>query len=238
MNPYVEVRAELRSLGAAFPVNELAYLALTAKIEGPVRDKLAARLNQRLRGRCYVAREWPIRTDLAILDCEEVEAHGKACPPRLVLEAKAMYSYDAIPTRTASTSFERHFLPQLTADLEKVLRVVSDRTQVCGLLLVTHPTAAIPRHLTGLVKYSGMINTRLRKLGPERLWREMRGHVVPELKKMGAVVEGSWDAGTAFGVPCTIGYWLVRSGVQHRGTAGRARSRAMLRRSRAGAAPG
>ena len=213
MRPSSHLRDELCSLGTAFTPNELAYLALTSKVEFALRDKLAVRLSRRLRGHFYVSREWPRRSDLAIFDCNSVQEHGVHSRPCLLLEAKAMYSFDAIPTRVESSSFERNYLPQLRTDLEKARQLGSHTAQVYGLLLVTHPTGPVPRHLAGIVKYSRMINSRHMKLGPTKLWKEVCAHIKPRLRTLGAVVQGSWDAGTAFDVPCTVGYWLIRSTV-------------------------
>src|SRR5438105_184489 len=80
--PRVDLIAGLRDAAASFDPGELAYLALTSKVEHAVRDRLAWALSKR--GHC-VAREWR-RTDLAVLD--------EAGDPRAALEAKATYTHD------------------------------------------------------------------------------------------------------------------------------------------------
>lgn len=69
-----------------FQTNELAYLSLTTKIELPFRDRLAYSLFKELDAKnIIVSREWK-RTDLALLQ------NGL---PSVLIELKAMYSFDA-----------------------------------------------------------------------------------------------------------------------------------------------
>ena len=77
----------LKEVESAFLQNELAYLALTQKVEHVFRDKLAFLLHQRLqtgKPSYVVCREWQ-RADLAILENQL---------PVLIVEAKAGYSFD------------------------------------------------------------------------------------------------------------------------------------------------
>lgn len=207
--PHRELQQQLERLGQAFSSNELAYLALTSKVEIPVRDRLAVRLHNALRNRYLVARECPERTDLAVFSRSEVGQHGSRAKPMLVLQAKAMYSYDAIPTRVETTSFQRHWLPQLERDLIAAAKRCSECGRVYGLLLATHPLGTVPRDVRGVVKYAGMINTRHSRYGGAELAKRMHKHVMPSLRKLGRVTRGSWKAGRAFDVPCEVVYWLV-----------------------------
>src|SRR5262245_42546723 len=116
--------------GIKFDVDELAYLALTSKIEFAFRDRLAFGLHQSLSSQGYtVAREWN-RVDLAILN-------GKY--PEALIEIKAMYSFDA-----ATGQYEK--LAQ--QDALKCRNKWSE-AQVFTLLLMTHPTAMPNAELRG-----------------------------------------------------------------------------------------
>jgi hypothetical protein len=76
---------EMKKIAISFNENELAYLALTSKIEFPIRDKLAYNLYKKLWGQgIIVAREWR-RSDLAFLDGGE---------PVFICELKAAYTFD------------------------------------------------------------------------------------------------------------------------------------------------
>ena len=80
-----EVAVWLEAAAASFAPGELAYLALTSKIERPLQDRLAWLLHTRLPD-LVVSREWRA-TDIAILS-------AGAESPLVLLEAKAMYSFD------------------------------------------------------------------------------------------------------------------------------------------------
>ncbi len=75
-------------MDARFGADELAFLALTSKVELPVRDRLAYALFERLPDR-LVAREWK-RVDLAVL------ARRPTPFPVMLLEAKALYTFDLV----------------------------------------------------------------------------------------------------------------------------------------------
>ena len=61
----------LQASAKSFAAGELAYLALTSKVELPIRDRLAWCLHTSLPNR-VVAREWK-RCDLAVLDDDGVK---------------------------------------------------------------------------------------------------------------------------------------------------------------------
>lgn len=76
----------LRTIGEDFQENELAYLALTGKVENPFRDRLAFKLHRNLSPEVVVAKEWR-RVDIAILRSEV---------PLALIELKAMYTFDPL----------------------------------------------------------------------------------------------------------------------------------------------
>lgn len=77
------LEAALEAVAAGFRPGELAYLALTSKPEGAIRDRLAWALYSS--GHC-AAREWRERCDLAVLN--------EAGDPLAVVEFKAIFTHD------------------------------------------------------------------------------------------------------------------------------------------------
>ena len=75
----------LERAAKTFAPGELAYLALTSKIDRPLQDRLAWSLRTQLPA-LVVSREWR-NTDIAVLS-----ADGRS--PMVLLEAKARYSFD------------------------------------------------------------------------------------------------------------------------------------------------
>src|SRR5690348_7326338 len=91
----------------AFALGELAYLALTSKIEHPIRDRMAFYLHSKFSGAgSIVAREWK-RVDLAV-----IASDGK---PSCLVELKACYTFDALEK-------EPWFLEPVSSDLVKIAR--------------------------------------------------------------------------------------------------------------------
>ena len=77
----------LADAGTSFEQGELAYLAVTSKVELPVRDRFAWELHRRLEDRSLlVAREWR-RADLAVV------REGDAL---VVIESTALYAFDVL----------------------------------------------------------------------------------------------------------------------------------------------
>lgn len=80
------LKAELEKIDNNFQEDELAYLALTRKIEPPIRNKLSFRLHQLLHPQnLLVSREWE-HLDIVVL---------KNRKPRAIIEIKAMFTFDA-----------------------------------------------------------------------------------------------------------------------------------------------
>ena len=81
------IKSELDQIDQSFDKNELAYLALTSKVELPIRDKLAFNLYKKFwPEEIVVMREW-LRTDLILL---------KDNIPIIICELKAGYTFDSI----------------------------------------------------------------------------------------------------------------------------------------------
>lgn len=191
-----ELAAVLAVIGAEFRPNELAYLAMTTKVEAAIRDRLAFRLHQDYEpSGCIVAREWN-RVDLAVLDPTGV--------PLALIELKAMYTFDAFGKL-------RHFTDATTADEIKAQRLAVAGTAVYSLLLATHLGGAVEARFLKPVKYSGGINRAITRLGDADVVRaQARGAVDKDLAARAVVARGDVQGGTAFGQTASVLYWLVR----------------------------
>ncbi|KKB79714.1 hypothetical protein VW35_04140 [Devosia soli] len=187
-----EIVRVLTGLTSSFEPNELAYLALTSKVEAPVRDRLAFTLHQSVGSDYLVAREWD-RVDLAILSRSQV--------PVALLELKAMYSFDDAMRYCLITAEDeaktRSFAPQASA--------------VYSLLLATHVSSQVPQGLRRVVKYDGHINRAARKVGdPELVRTALLARMDEALRERNLVASGNLAGGIAFELPVDVFYWLVR----------------------------
>lgn len=141
----------LKSAETHFSTNELAYLALTSKIELPFRDRLAFRLHKDLAAHpeIVVSREWK-RIDLAVL---------RGPHPEMLLELKAMYSFD-MQGKTAPIDYPK----LIRSDVDKLRRISasyrSEPPVIFTLLLATHPHSAPPASLDRVIKYASAIRSR------------------------------------------------------------------------------
>lgn len=144
--------------------DELAYLALTSKIELPVRDKIAWYLYNRLGNEYIVSREYPVgrkRIDIAILD--------KKGSPFIYIEFKAMYTFDCI--QTSRGRIPDNYQKALIKDIQKC-NANDDIIKTYAVLLATHPHKSIPREYTKTIKYAGSINKNLGKKDNIEIYEE------------------------------------------------------------------
>lgn len=175
--------------------NELAYLAMTSKIEFPFRDRLAHELYKKLGMEPQVAREWR-KTDIAIL--------GNGSPITLI-ELKAMFTAEL----TTDIGL-RDYVERVEKDLLKA-RSLTASGEVYAILLATHPTSRYPNHLKGVAKYYFGVNraftsnnedqSEIRAKADERLRRKIGDNRIADF--------GSLDGGKAFGVGVDVLYWLI-----------------------------
>lgn len=113
-NEIIKVISEIQ-----FAENELAYLALTSKIENPLRDKIAFALHNKLHNKYLICRECQVkegkknRTDLAIFERE-------SNTPRLLIEFKAR----SVP------GYQPSYTKKFISDLKKMACVADDTTEL------------------------------------------------------------------------------------------------------------
>lgn len=187
-----QIATALSRVGQTFAVNELAYLALTSKVEAPIRDKLAFGLHEQIGDQYLVAREWD-RVDLAVLSPDQT--------PLALLELKAMYSFDDAARYC-----------RITEEDEQKTRAFSPHSgAVYSLLLATHVGDAVPRSLRRIVKYDGDINRALRRHGGAGTVRDaLLERMDAALSGRNLVASGTMHGGTVHGLPVDVAYWLAR----------------------------
>jgi len=191
---------EMAALEETFYPDELAYLALTSKIELPVRDRLAYRLSRRF-PELLIAREW-YRCDLAILSEEAV--------PLLLLEAKALYTFDMVG-EPAGTWIAR-YPDKVKADIEKSIR--SARR--------TADSEIVPWCLWFIRRSLRQIDSarwRSTGRGSVKAFRELETaeaihetasqNLRTKLSSLGPITTGTIQGGTAYDVEVDVDYWVV-----------------------------
>ena len=182
-----------------FHTDELAYLALTQKVEQAFRDKLAYKLHRRFEGRgpeLLVCREWQ-RADLAL-----VTKDG----PRLLLEAKAGYTFD-IMMRNKGFDFAK----LCASDLRKAaaLAVKMNCTpEIYALAIATHPHAApAPEYRTAVKYYPGVRKYATAANNHDAVKAVMR-ETMTDFEEVHHLPVA---AGQAFGAKVSLFVWLYRA---------------------------
>ena len=185
----------LNALGRAYLPDELAYLALTQKVEHAFRDSLAFELHKRLDNRpdCLVCREW-YRTDLAVV---------RNAQPVLLLEAKAIYTFDILKDGA------QHPYPDLLRqDVEKSqawqVGGSNPSLEVLALLVATHPHDPPSAAYREAVKYYGGVV----KYATEGNTVAAASKKVQQRVDLPLLHHGEVHGGRAFGVGVSVAYWL------------------------------
>lgn len=170
----------------------LAWLGLTSKPELAVRDHLGWLLETSVAPVGQVAREWR-RTNLAVL------VDGK---PRLLIEGKAMYGFDAL-----SVTNRGKYVESIAADLRKASSLAPAATVIATLLLVC-PHRGWSTEATPVVAYAGP-NARFASDGEVNTASAI--DVMSEaLSDLGAVGVVDLGTGDAFDAPVSTTMFVIR----------------------------
>ena len=193
------IKESLTSVDREFRPNELAYLALTTKIENPIRDRWAFMLHQNANAsRLTVAREWR-RTDIAVLEGEV---------PKALIELKAMYTFDAALDQDNIGGF----CDAMEKDQEKARSLSPSESDIYTVLLATHPHSAVPKVHERVVKYRQGINSALKRYGGSDAVASAAVQAVNRrLAKKNIIASGSFDGGRAFEINTQVFYWLTKA---------------------------
>ncbi|MCW9705802.1 hypothetical protein [Fodinibius salsisoli] len=183
-----------------FSQNELAYLALTSKIEMPIRDKVAFQIQKELNSEGFIAsREWIYdrkRCDLAILNQDH---------PIALIEFKAMYHFDVLLNNSRPNKFET----EIEKDVQKSKNISWPKTKIFEVLLSTNPKRQIKKQLKGIVKYYSDINRSLRKVDSPQIIDEEVNLRVNNWYKDHTVETGLIKCGESLNIPTELRYWVI-----------------------------
>jgi hypothetical protein len=126
--------------------------------------------------------------------------------PLVLLEAKAMYSFDVAWEHHPNAS---RYPKLMRNDLAKAHQLDQHGTaDVYALGLVTHPLG-LPMELPGVIKYLGSMKRALSAADAAELRRLAATTLGRALPALGPVRSGSLSGGIAFGVEVAVDYWLV-----------------------------
>jgi hypothetical protein len=204
----VALRDALETLGGAFAENELAYLTVTSKVEGPVRDRLAWLLQTALGPGYVVAREYH-RADLAVLTPD-----GTLLTQ---LEAKVLCTFNAL-----KDADRERYLGYLAKDAEKMMKLPLSERFLLSIMFDVR--GDIPSEPKRVVKYATDIR-RSAKQNPdggvrEKAQKEWRKGLTTKFGSETELIE--IDAGTIWGLDVSVDCFLTgplirpETGVQNR----------------------
>ena len=143
----------LSELDQTFLPDELAYLATTSKVEGPIRDRLAYRLHMELDpAQVFVHREWRDPKKNGWID---ISVTDKKNYPLQLIELKAH----------SGPTFEGGFSKRVREDLEKLYKASEDATELYAIFLFNHlyHPSKIDSMFQHVVKYYDIQNFASRK---------------------------------------------------------------------------
>lgn len=193
----------IRTVESHFIPDELAYLALTQKVEQAFRDKLAFILHKKMEKEAtdlIVCREW-IRADLAIL---------KDSNPVVILEAKAGYTFDIL------MEIGGYNFPRLVSDdLEKAARLASRfkldaSPEIYALVIATHPHDAPDIRFADAIKYYRKV---VLYANPQNNAEAIQNAMNDRMRDFKLVDTHCVNGGSAFGVQVSVYVWLYRAQV-------------------------
>ncbi len=149
MSIYRTVLDVIERLHTDFSENELAYLAVTSKIENPLRDRIAFELHKRLGQQFLVHREWAYakrsKADLAVTDDKN--------------RVKYLFEFKAhsLPT------YEQGYSDKIRLDLQKLYAASNEETESYFIYFLNHVKAKdlLDHRFQHVVKYHKYLNQAL-----------------------------------------------------------------------------
>lgn len=195
----------IRDVSSGFQPNELAYLSLTSKPEGQLRDAIAFQMYNQ----CWlkdnsiaVDREWK-RTDLAVM-------HNNL--PVILAEFKCAYTFDFTDNRPQI----EHYGDAVIQDLAKSIPYAKDSTSVFGVLFAVHPLRQPRINYYFDIKYSGGINRSFSIHNAEFIFNSSNESMKNFFSKWNIETKLEViNCGEAFGVPVQILAWILGPYTKH-----------------------
>ena len=153
MSFHTIIKNILENVCQKFNKNELAYLAMTGKIENPLRDKIAFELHTNFNTQALVCREWKgpnenNRTDIAIIDKVTKE-------PKCLIELKAH----------STPRYEKEYGKFMLNDLRKMRTKADENTELYYIFFnnAIETEGIIDESFSSSIKYSHLINKAISK---------------------------------------------------------------------------
>lgn len=181
-------------------------MALTSKIENPIRDEVAFHLYDKYDNNYIISREWAnkqrkggSRRDIAILDTKN--------NPVLFFEFKNCYSFDLMLKGKIL-----RYIRDIKDDFEKAKKSGNGKTKIYEVLIVIHPKTVIDDNFERVIKYNNQINRALKKNEEDKItkignknFRKYANQNNLNINDSGSII----DDGKAFGVKCSIYYFIL-----------------------------
>lgn len=191
-------QSSLEKFPSQFQPNELAYLALTSKPEGQLRDAIAFYMYQNMNSEEYgCAREWKHRADFAILNGQK---------PLLLCEYKCAYTFDCIDNNSVGVGYGTSVIK----DLGKSLIDAEEFTSIYACLFLVHPKSKVNGKFNGAVKYAYKINKSLSQFAEDRILIMAKTNMTNYFTQWGAIPRVAvQDIGSAYGVNVNLLSFLI-----------------------------
>lgn len=188
---HTAIAEELAQIGSAFEPDELAYLALTIKVENQIRNRLAWRLHQRFSPQGLIAaRDW-VRGDLAIMD--------SGARPLTTIQAGAVHESDV-----RSDLNWRAYATRVQADTRKTRKMVGQDGQVLLLAVGVAVQGDVERSLRSVLKHNPA-SGKAAELGGRKRIEAIAGR----LGDLGPVQSFRVGEGQAFKLQVAVDAFLV-----------------------------
>lgn len=166
-------QSSLNKFYSQFQSNELAYLALTSKPEGQLRDAIAYYLYQNMNSEEYgCAREWKHRADFAVI---------KDHKPLSLCEYKCAYTFDCVDNNSVGVRYGTSMIK----DLSKSIMDAEEFTDIYACLFLVHPREKVKEKYFGTAKYAYKINRSLNQFSEDRVLMMAKTNMVNYFKQWG-----------------------------------------------------
>ena len=205
-----EINNFLNSNNSSF--GKFAYLAMTSKVENPIRDEIALFLYNKYNSQYYIGREWK-RRDLAILDKQNLN-------PIVLIEFKNCYTLDF-----ALGNFQ-NYVVNIDSDFSKAAKCSNKNTLIYEILIVTEIKTSIPGNISSLIKYRKHINrsfspsliskynlTNNTKFNSVQIWQAQQQNFINSLNNLGIdrIYNGDiFQNISAYNINCSLFYHIFK----------------------------
>lgn len=193
MDPSQVLTKAIKAVALQLDGDDLAWLALTGKIELHFRDLIGSSINRHNKD-FIVAREWN-RRDLALLTPD--------CEPIAIIEGKAHYTFDYMSDIKLTQDYPR----EIIEDVEKIQEHPSALPFI--MITSTHVATHVPSRFENTVKYMGEVNSALKKYGPN-LFDEAMLRLRNLVQNHGTIIlDETISTGTALGLEVSVHSMLL-----------------------------